>query len=238
MGKITTSDGIELAKLLNNMTDKLEKNLDYKFKDRQLLNVALRHRSVGKLSNERMEFLGDAILNLIIAAELFHRYPKYREGDLSRLRSNLVKKDTLADLAKQFKLGDYLYLGAGERKSGGFRRASILADAMEAVIGAIYLDSNVTTCYKKVVTWYEDKLTGLTSAGQKDAKTELQEFLQAQKLPLPVYDIVATKGKSHNQIFYVECRVEGLEIITKGEGASKQEAQQNAAQDFLTKLKQ
>jgi ribonuclease-3 len=219
------------------MTEKLEKNLDYKFKNKQLLNVALRHKSVGRLSNERMEFLGDAVLNFIIAAELLHRYPKFREGDLSRLRSNLVNQDALAELARGFNLGDYIYLGAGERKSGGFRRSSILADAMEAIIGAIYLDSDINICYKKVLNWYKDRLTGLIQAGQKDAKTELQEVLQAQKLPLPVYDIVATKGKAHKQTFYVECSVVGLEIITKGKGISKQEAEQNAAKDFLTELK-
>lgn len=218
------------------MPKTLEQKLDYKFKNSALLNLALRHSSMGKLSNERLEFLGDAILNFIIAAELFQKYPKFKEGDLSRLRSNLVKKDTLAELAREFNLGDNIFLGVGERKSGGFRRASILADTLEAIIGAIYLDSNMAKCYKKVLGWYGDKLTGLTPEGQKDAKTELQELLQARKLPLPVYNIIAAKGKAHKKEFYIECIVAGLEIVTKGQGASKQEAEKNAAKNFLAEL--
>ncbi|MCK4607958.1 MAG: ribonuclease III [Gammaproteobacteria bacterium] len=219
------------------MVEKLEHDLGYKFKDQKILDIALRHRSVGKESNERMEFLGDSILGFTIAAALFQLYPKYSEGILSRLRSNLVKKDTLAELGVEFKLGDYLQLGVGERKSGGFRRASILADAMEAVIGAIFLDSDITICQKQILRWYEKRLSGLTQVGQKDAKTELQELIQAKKLALPLYEVVEMIGEAHNQQFFVSCQVAELDIITKGEGFSKQAAEQDAAQQFLQELK-
>jgi ribonuclease-3 len=215
----------------------LEKKLNYQFKDKKLLNIALRHRSIGKNSNERLEFLGDSIVNFVIAAELYKKYPKFREGELSRIRSNLVKKETLAELAKQFNVGDYLYLGMGEKKSGGFRRTSILADAMEAIIGAIYLDSNFETCQEKILTWYGIKLNQLNQIGQKDAKTELQESIQARKLPLPEYKVVSQEGKAHRQIFHIQCTVEGLDIVAKGQGASKQEAEQEAAKNFIDQLK-
>lgn len=218
-------------------TDLLEKKLGYKFANPKLLNVALRHRSFGGLSNERLEFLGDSVVNFIIAAELFRRYPKFKEGELSRLRSNLINKETLATLAKEFNVGDYLYLGAGEKKSGGFRRTSILANTMEAIIGAIYMDSSMEICQRKILQWYGSRLIGLTIAGQKDPKSELQELVQARGLSLPVYKIVATHGKAHKQIFHVECTVQGLEIVCEGQGTSKQEAEQKAAKQFLTKLK-
>lgn len=220
----------------NNLA-KLGKVLAYSFTEQELLNTALRHRSMKGVSNERMEFLGDAVLGLVIAAELFHKYPQLQEGELSRLRANLVRKEQLAELAKKFKLGDYLYLGIGERKTDGFRRASILADAMEAVIGAIYLDSNFTICQQTILKWYAKKLTDLADARQKDAKSCLQEYLQANKLALPIYEITDTKGKVHEQVFYIECKVEGLKTVTKGKGNSKQEAEQNAAQKFLKKIK-
>jgi ribonuclease-3 len=214
----------------------LEKKLGYKFKDPKLLNIALRHRSVGKNSNERMEFLGDAIVNFVIAAELYYKYPQLREGELSRLRSHLVRKETLADLAREFAVGKHLFLGAGEKKSGGFRRASILADAMEAIIGAIYLDSNIDICRQKVLQWYAQRLTDLEITATKDAKTELQELLQGQGLPLPTYKVVATKGKMHAKVFYVECNVAGLEIVTQGQGRSKQAAEQESAKEFLARM--
>ncbi len=231
------SGGIESVKEFTKMTDSLEKKLGYKFTNPKLLNVALRHRSCGGVSNERFEFLGDSVVNFVIAAELFRKYPKFKEGELSRLRSNLINKETLATLAKEFDVGDYLYLGAGERKSGGFRRISILANTMEAIIGAIYLDSNMEICQRKILEWYGTRLVGLTITGQKDPKSELQELVQARGLPLPVYKIVATHGKAHKQIFHVECIVQGLEIVSKGQGTSKQEAEQNAAKQFLTQLK-
>lgn len=228
--------GIELAKEFTKMMNLLEKKLNYKFKNPKLLNVALRHRSFGGVSNERLEFLGDSIVNFVIAAELFRKYPEFEEGELSRLRSNLINKETLAELAKEFNVGDYLYLGAGEKKSGGFRRTSILANTMEAIIGATYLDSDMETCQQKILTWYGTRLTGLTIVGQKDPKSQLQELIQARGLPLPTYKVVATRGKAHKQIFHVQCTVQGLEIISKGQGTNKQEAEQNAAKKFLAQL--
>ncbi|KPJ67905.1 MAG: hypothetical protein AMJ43_02900 [Coxiella sp. DG_40] len=219
------------------MTDSLEKKLGYKFKDSKLLNVALRHRSFGGMSNERLEFLGDSVVNFVIAAELFRKYPKFKEGELSRLRSNLINKETLAVLAKEFDVGDYIYLGAGEKKSGGFRRTSILANTMEAIIGAVYMDSNMEICQRKILKWYGARLVGLTVTGQKDPKSELQELVQSRGLPLPVYKIIATYGKAHKQIFHVQCTVQGLEIISEGQGTNKQEAEKNAAKKFLTQLK-
>ena len=214
----------------------LEEKIGYKFKNPNLFKLALKHRSIGKNSNERLEFLGDSVLSFIIAAELYYKYPKYREGDLSRLRSNLVKKDALADLAREFDLGEYIYLGVGEKKSGGFRRSSILADTLEAIIGAIYLDSNIENCTKIILSWYGDRLEHLTSEGQKDPKTELQEFLQARRLPLPIYAVTSTTGKAHKQLFHVQCNVPGFEINTQGQGLTKQEAEQNAAKEFLLKI--
>ncbi|MCK4869658.1 MAG: ribonuclease III [Gammaproteobacteria bacterium] len=218
--------------------NQLEKKISYIFKDPQLLDIALRHRSVGHNSNERLEFLGDAILNFVIAAELFNRYPAYREGDLSRLRSNLVRRETLAEIAQDFDIGEFLHLGVGERKSGGFRRSSILADAVEAIIGAIFQDSDVETCGKVIIKWYENRLKNLTVDHIKDAKTELQEYMQAQKLPLPKYEIIATSGKSHHQVFSVRCSEEGLDIITEADGPSRKKAEQDAAEKFLEQLQE
>lgn len=217
--------------------NQLEKKLDYQFNNIKLLNTALRHRSLGKQSNERMEFLGDSILSFVIADELYRKYPKFSEGDLSRFRSNLVKKDTLAVLAKEFELGDYIQLGIGEMRSGGFRRASILADTMEAIVGAVYLDSNIKICREKILQWYGDRINNLKLTGQKDAKTELQEYLQANKLPLPNYKIMKTTGKAHDQVFHMRCTVKGLDISTEGKGANKQAAEQVAARKFLKKIK-
>jgi ribonuclease III len=215
----------------------LEQKLGYKFANPKLLELALKHRSLGRNSNERLEFLGDAVLSLVITVELFNRYPKYYEGELSRLRSNLVKKEALADLAKNFKLNEYLLVGESEKKSGGLNRSSIAVDAIEAIIGAIYLDSNIEICGQKILEWYGDRLSGLTPVGQKDPKTELQEYLQARKMALPIYQITATEGKMHAQIFHVSCRVEGLSIVTQGSANNKQEAEQIAARKFLVELK-
>ncbi|MBN2688989.1 MAG: ribonuclease III [Gammaproteobacteria bacterium] len=215
----------------------LEKKIGYIFKDTKLLEVALRHRSVGKTSNERMEFLGDAILNFVIAAALFRKYPHEREGTLSRLRSNLVKRDALEELAGYFDLGEYLQLGIGERKSGGHSRPSILANAVEALIGAIYLDDGIFACEKIILNWYEQKLATLSLDRIKDPKSELQEYLQAIKKDLPVYEIINTEGKIHEQTFYVKCSVFGIDFATEGAGPSRRKAEQIAAENFLQKLK-
>lgn len=215
---------------------KLAKKINYIFADDELLKTALRHRSIGKDSNERLEFLGDAILNFTIAAELFARYPQQREGELSRLRSNLVNEESLAALATNFELGDYLQMGVGERKSGGHHRASILADALEAIIGAIYLDRGIDTCVKTVLPWYEKRFSEITTESLKDYKTKLQEYLQAGKLELPKYEIISTTGEMHEQTFYVTCKIAALNLVTEGIGSTKQKAEQDAANKAMQQI--
>ncbi len=218
---------------MNDIKSLCEK-LDYQFQDEKLLMLALCHRSHGRANNERLEFLGDAAVNFIIGKVLFHKFSKAKEGDLSRLRANLVKGETLAELAKELDVHDFIRLGHGERLSGGSKRKSILADAMEAIIGAMYLDSDFETCQKKVLKWYESRLANIKSADElKDPKTKLQEFLQAQKYPLPNYEIINTKGEAHKQIFHIECTVTGLSQKAVGSGSSRRKAEQQAAQKFL-----
>lgn len=217
--------------------EKVYAALGYTFKDESLLRLGLSHRSISsKQSNERLEFLGDAALNFVIAAELFKRYPDLSEGDLSRLRSNLVNGDLLAELAREIKLGDYLYLGVGETKSGGGQRSSILADAMEAIIGAVYLDGGFTACHECVLAWYEKRLAEASIISYKDPKTKLQELVQAMKLPLPSYKVIKVEGLSHEQTFYIECRISNIEKTTIGKGTTKRKAEQNAAELFLFML--
>lgn len=213
------------------------KILDYSFHDLGLLQHALCHRSVGKKSNERLEFLGDSILNFVIAAELFQKYPDMKEGDLSRLRANLVNGDVLAELAREFRLGEYLQFGVGELRSGGAKRNSILADAMEAVIGAVYLDGGFAEARNCVVNWFAKHLRASAGIAKKDPKTVLQELLQMQKLPLPVYTVVATTGSSHAQVFTIECQVTGVASKTIGVGPSKRRAERNAAEKMLKAIK-
>jgi ribonuclease-3 len=215
----------------------LEKKLGYNFSDHKLLELALRHRSVGALSNERLEFLGDAILNFVIAELLYTKYPDVNEGKLSRLRANLVKEGVLAELAKGFSLSEFIILGVGERKSGGTERSSILADSLEAVIGAIYLDGGDDVCKKIIANWFSVKLDDLSSLNYKDAKSQLQEYLQAHKLALPVYEIIDIAGVAHRQSFSIQCSVNGLKIITVGKGPNKRDAEMRAAEEFLKKLK-
>jgi ribonuclease III len=212
--------------------------LDYKFKNIDFLQKALSHRSVGSESNERLEFLGDAILNLVIAEALFHLHPDLQEGELSRLRAYLVNGELLADLAKELHLGEHIRLGAGEIKSGGSNRNSILADAVEAIIGAIFLDGGMEAAREQILLWYKDRLTKLPVIDSKDSKTKLQELLQSRKLPLPNYQLIDTKGVAHKQIFFIECRVNGLELVAVGSGTTKRKAEQNAADLFLQKFKE
>jgi len=222
------------------MTEKLNtlmQALGYEFKDISLLEKALQHRSFSKVNNERLEFLGDSIVNFIVASELFYRFPHAREGQLSRLRSNLVKTEPLANLARQFYVNKFLSLGKGEKKTGGALRASILEDAMEAIIGAIYLDSDMDTCYEKVAHWYQQMINKLSlDTIYKDPKSLLQEYLQARQLPLPQYYLVKTKGQEHNQIFIVECIVSLLKDPVRGEGSSIRRAEQQAAEFVLVKV--
>lgn len=216
----------------------LSKKIDYEFINDDILKLALSHCSVGKQNNERLEFLGDAILGFVIAEELFLRFPAATEGDLSRLRAGLVQKSTLAELARELDLGPNLLLGSGEIKSGGAKRESILADAVEAVISAIYLDAGFVVCRSKVLQWFSSRLNRLNlNAPSKDAKTLLQEFLQAKKISLPVYEVIDIVGKDHQQLFTIHCRVKLLSDPVVGTGGSRREAEQQAAENVLIKLK-
>ena len=213
---------------------KLTKKLGYEFNNPSLLDDALSHRSYRGQNNERLEFLGDAILNFVITDYLFRHCPEAREGELSRLRANLVRGDTLAVLAQELELGSYLRLGAGELKSGGSKRTSILADAMEAVVGAIFLDGGLTACETCVLKWFTSRLSNFAEIPSlKDAKTRLQEHLQGKRLPLPKYTILSIDGAAHQQIFSIECRVEGLPHTAVGIGSSRRRAEQDAAQKIL-----
>jgi ribonuclease-3 len=216
---------------------RLERQLGHRFQDQELLLLALTHRSFAGRNNERLEFLGDSILNFIAAEALFQRFPQAREGQLSRLRARLVKGETLAVLARGFDLGEYLRLGSGELKSGGFRRESILADALEALIGAIYLDAGMDVARQRVLAWLETELNGLTLVDtNKDPKTRLQEFLQSRGQELPRYDVVTIEGEPHCRTFTVECQVSQLNEKTHGQGGSRRIAEQVAAAAALIAL--
>jgi len=221
---------------LNTDLDQLCRRLGYSFNNVALLKTALTHRSAGKNNNERLEFLGDSVLGYVITEALFEKYPQDDEGKLSRYRSLLVKGETLAKIARQFFIGDYLYLGGGELKSGGFRRASILADAVEAIIGAIVLDSDIDTAKTCILNWYEERIGNVDQAILKDPKTRLQEYLQSRKLALPGYEITAIEGKEHNQLFHVECQIKELDITVKAKGSSRRNAEQQAAEYVLEQL--
>lgn len=208
----------------------LQDRLGHTFKDAALLQQALTHRSHSSLHNERLEFLGDSVLNCVVASLLFERYNKIDEGDLSRLRANLVKQQSLYEIAQRLELSQFLRLGEGELKSGGFRRPSILADTLEALFGAIFLDSGFNTAcdvirslYIPILDTVDPKTLG------KDAKTLLQEFLQGKKLALPQYNVVATHGAAHNQEFEIECLVPKLDIQVFGTGGSRRAGEQAAA---------
>ena len=219
--------------------NELSKKLGYTFTDINQLKLALTHRSFGGSNNERLEFLGDSIVNFVIAEALYHRFQEAREGQLSRLRARLVKGLTLAEVAREFDLGDYLQLGSGELKSGGYRRDSILADAMEAVIGAIYIDAGMDTVRERILDWYKDRLTRLNlNDTQKDPKTLLQEFLQSRQQCLPKYDVISVEGEAHDQTFTVECHVVMLAESTVGVGSSRRNAEQQAAKNALQRLEQ
>jgi len=212
--------------------------LDYHFKDEKLLRQALTHRSISNNNNERLEYLGDSIVNFVIAEALFNRFDNIPEGQLSRMRASLVKKETLAEIAQQLNLGEHLHLGSGELKSGGYRRESILADGLEALIAAIYLDSDFATCKSRIIKWFAEKLTRTSSDdSNKDAKTQLQEYLQARKLPLPIYKIIRTTGQDHAQIFHISCKIPGLKQYTVGEGQNRRRGEQVAAAQLLAELK-
>lgn len=217
--------------------DKLPARLGYQFKDTDLLARALRHRSAGKDNNERLEFLGDAVLGFIIADMLSRRYPTATEGELSRIRAALVQQATLASIARDFRLGESLALGPGELKTGGANRDSILADALEALISALYLDAGMARCAELVQAWFAPRLAEEQQADAgKDAKTRLQELLQARKMALPLYEIQEINGKEHQQTFVVTCRVALLGEPVSGTGASRKVAEQDAAEAMLARL--
>lgn len=215
----------------------LEKKIGYLFQDSRLLVSALTHRSKHKTkNNERLEFLGDSVLSLIISAEIYHSHHHLREGELSRLRAALVKGETIAKIALKLGIGDCLQLGSGELKSGGQKRESILAGAFEALIGAIFADSNYKITQQCVLKWYCDLIHQIEDITDvKDAKTTLQEWLQKRKLPLPVYECDIS-GSAHSQQFTVTCHVTGLSHETKGVSTNRRKAEQMAAKEFLSKV--
>ncbi|MET1254753.1 ribonuclease III [Aliikangiella maris] len=215
----------------------LQKKLNYQFNELPILQMALTHRSASSQHNERLEYLGDAVLGSIIAHQLYLQFPQADEGQLSRLRSFLVKEKALYELAQQINLGDYLNLGSGELKSGGFRRASILSDAFEAIIGAVYLDSDFISTQQFVLGLYQEKLAKLSlDMAQKDPKTRLQEWLQARNFETPEYEVIRSTGKDHAKSYWVSCNVEYQSIKTEGFGASRRKAEQDAAAKVLEKL--
>lgn len=218
-------------------SDRLCKKLGHVFKQPQLLQRALTHRSYAPEHNERLEFLGDSILGCVIAKHLYSHYPQLSEGELSRLRSNLVREETLVILAQQLDLGSCLSLGEGELKSGGFRRPSILADTLEALFGAVLLDSGFAAAEQAVLNLYVPYLAKVdVQSFGKDAKTLLQEYLQSKRVPLPTYNIIAMQGEAHAQEFEVECVIPSLNISASGSGASRRNAEQQAAQAAYQQL--
>ena len=215
---------------------RLEKRIGYQFSDFSLLKQALTHRSALGLHNERLEFLGDSILSFVISTDLYARFPKVDEGDLSRMRATLVCGKMLSEVGREFVLSDCLILGPGELKSGGFRRDSIIADGVEAIIGAVFLDSDIDTVNKLVLNWFDSRLNTIKPGiSQKDPKTRLQEHLQSRKQALPIYEVLDVKGEAHNQQFTMSCEIEGMDKV-QGKGTSRRKAEQIAAEAMLTAL--
>lgn len=215
----------------------LEQALGHVFRQPGLLRQALTHRSHSSPHNERLEFLGDGILNCAIAIVLYQRFPQLKEGELSRLRAHLVRQEALAEIALALGVGDALRLGEGELKSGGFRRPSILADALEAIFAALYLDADFETVKAAIERLYQERLASIDpSQAGKDAKTALQEWLQGRRLPLPHYELLETLGAAHAQEFVVVCRIPALDLEAKGRGNSRRAAEQEAAQAALVRL--
>ena len=215
----------------------LSKRLSYKFVDKNLLAQALTHRSYASQNNERLEYLGDGALNFIIANQLYQRFPALAEGDLSRLRAQLVKEATISEIAFSLNIGDALKLGEGELKSAGWRRPSILADALEAIVGAVYLDGGFASAEALVLELYAEKLNTIDpKVIDKDPKSLLQELLQGRKVAVPEYAVIHTGGEAHAQVFIVECFIQKLDIRTVGEGTSRRIAEQQAAQLALVEL--
>jgi len=219
--------------------DKLETALGYRFSDKKFRNTALTHRSYSHPHYERLEFLGDSVLGLAVSALLYRRFPELPEGDLSRLRAHLVKEDTLHRIALSLDLGDCIYLGEGEQKSGGKGRASILADALEAIFAAIYLESGFEAAAEVIEKLFAPLIASIVPGQSlKDPKTRLQEWLQGQRLPLPTYTLLNTSGAAHAQLFHVACAIDApYSLKSEGQGKSRRLAEQEAARAALLLLK-
>ena len=212
--------------------------LGYTFKNPSLLQQALTHRSAHPVHNERLEFIGDGIVNLVIGEALFHAHPEHAEGELSRWRASLVQRETLAEIGLEWQLNQFMILGPGEKKTGGLNRPSNLANAVEAIVGAIYLDSDFETIKAILLNTFEQRLsTAHISSLQKDFKTQLQEWVQSQQLPLPSYELIAVTGEDHASIFKIQCTIAKLSKTSIGEGTSKKRAEQEAASQMLKQLK-
>jgi len=219
------------------MDDSLRKRLGYAFRNPDLLRGALTHRSFGVSNNERLEFVGDAVLNCVVAASLYQRFPALAEGDLSRARAALVNQDMLARVARGAGLGNEIRLGEGEHKTGGAARPSILADALEAVFGAVFIDGGYDAARAVIQACYGDVLARADPASLgKDPKTRLQEYLQARRMSVPAYVVVSTTGEAHAQVFDVECRVAPMKIVATGRGGSRRAAEQAAAEAALARI--
>jgi len=215
----------------------LQDRLQYQFSDPQLLTLALSHRSCGSNNNERLEFLGDAVLGMAISSFLFKRFPEAREGDLSRIRSQLVRAESLAEIARELDLGPELLLGPGEMKSGGHRRDSILGDTVEALLGAVFLDQGLVAVEACIQNWFSASLNTLTlDTPVKDAKTALQEWLQARGKPLPEYLVVKTEGEDHSRLFTMSCTIDAVEKTAQATASSRRKAEQLVAEKLVKKL--
>jgi ribonuclease-3 len=224
---------------LDKATTWLKQSLQYEFSNERLLEMALTHRSATGDNNERLEFLGDAVLQLVISELIVHERPDASEGRLSRLRSSLVKDTTLAEIAVELDIGAHLILGSGEKKSGGHRRASILADTVEAIFGAVYLDAGFEAARKVILTTYKKRIEELPEGVElRDPKSRLQEYLQGRALPLPGYRMEKVTGKAHKQFFEVSCMIDELELKTRGKGTTRRDAEQDAADAMLSAIEE
>lgn len=218
--------------------DQLEKLLNYQFVNRELLKIALTHSSAAKNNNERVEFLGDSIVNFVVGNYLYNKFPEAQEGQLSRMRAALVKGEALSELSKSFNVSDALIVGPGETRINGNYHSSILAGTMEAIIGAVYLDSNFETCQACVMRWYGDTLKEISLEHQYvDPKTQLQEILQSQKKDLPSYAVMSQKGGAQKQVFTVSCTVAAFNEVTTAQGGNRKQAEQAAAAMMIERIK-
>lgn len=215
----------------------MQVELGYYFSDIQLLELALTHRSVSSNNNERLEFLGDSLINHVVAEHVYRKFPRISEGPLSRIRAALVRRESLAELGINLKIGEYLLLGAGECKSGGRHRKSILADAVEAVVGAIYIDGGFEIAREIILVLYSAKFSAMSEdLAEKDAKTRIQEYTQAKGLELPIYELESVSGDAHQPMYHVVCKINGSGQVGRGSAQSRQEAEQIAASLILSVL--